>query len=45
MELTTKDKKTINIDNVTKKILYKTLDHNMFNKIKTCATAKKSMRG
>ncbi|KZV27625.1 hypothetical protein F511_24684 [Dorcoceras hygrometricum] len=36
MEYTRQD----NLDNVAKDILYKTLDKNMFSKIKTCATAK-----
>ncbi|KZV30632.1 hypothetical protein F511_11149 [Dorcoceras hygrometricum] len=40
MEYTPEDKKKANLDNVAKEILYKTLDKNMFNKIKTCATAK-----
>ncbi|KZV29428.1 hypothetical protein F511_18696 [Dorcoceras hygrometricum] len=39
-EYTTEDKKKANLDNVAKDILYKTLDKNMFSKIKTCATAK-----
>ncbi|XP_073120776.1 uncharacterized protein [Henckelia pumila] len=39
-EWTNKDKKKVNLDNVAKDILYKTLDKNMFNKIKTCSTAK-----
>ncbi|XP_075479472.1 uncharacterized protein LOC142520362 [Primulina tabacum] len=38
-ELTTEDKKKANLDNVAKDILYKTLDKNMFAKIKTCTTA------
>ncbi|KZV39901.1 hypothetical protein F511_04541 [Dorcoceras hygrometricum] len=37
---TNEDKKKANLDNVAKDILYKTLDKNMFSKIKTCATAK-----
>ncbi|KZV33545.1 hypothetical protein F511_38169 [Dorcoceras hygrometricum] len=40
MEYTPEDKKKANLDNVAKDILYKTLDKNMFSKIKTCATAK-----
>ncbi|XP_073121990.1 uncharacterized protein [Henckelia pumila] len=40
MEWTTEDKKKANLDNVAKDILYKTLDKNMFSKIKTCSTAK-----
>ncbi|KZV18944.1 hypothetical protein F511_28022 [Dorcoceras hygrometricum] len=39
-EYTTEDKKKANLDNVARDILYKTLDNNMFSKIKTCATAK-----
>ncbi|KZV44668.1 hypothetical protein F511_35681 [Dorcoceras hygrometricum] len=39
-EHTTEDKKKSNLDNVARDILYKTLDKNMFNKIKTCTTAK-----
>ncbi|KZV30819.1 hypothetical protein F511_34161 [Dorcoceras hygrometricum] len=39
-EYTNKDKKKANLDNVARDILYKTLDKNMFSKIKTCATAK-----
>ncbi|XP_073294532.1 uncharacterized protein [Primulina huaijiensis] len=39
-EWTTEDKKKANLDNVSKYILYMTLDKNMFNKIKTCTTAK-----
>ncbi|KZV15744.1 hypothetical protein F511_08940 [Dorcoceras hygrometricum] len=37
MEYTPEDKKNANLDNVAKDILYKTLDKNMFSKIKTCA--------
>ncbi|XP_075478913.1 uncharacterized protein LOC142519768 [Primulina tabacum] len=37
---TDEDKKKVNLDNVAKYILYKTLDKNMFAKIKTCTTAK-----
>ncbi|KZV06859.1 hypothetical protein F511_45657 [Dorcoceras hygrometricum] len=40
MEYTTYDKKKANLDNVAKEILYKTLDKNMFSKIKTCTTTK-----
>ncbi|XP_073024313.1 uncharacterized protein [Primulina eburnea] len=39
-EWTADDKKKANLDNVAKDILYKTLDKNMFAKIKTCTTAK-----
>ena len=39
-EWTTEDKKKANLDNVAKDILYKTLDKNMFSKIKSCTTAK-----
>ncbi|XP_075483658.1 uncharacterized protein LOC142523813 [Primulina tabacum] len=39
-EWTAEDKKKEDLDNVAKDILYKTLDKNMFNKIKTCSTAK-----
>ncbi|KZV25404.1 hypothetical protein F511_07288 [Dorcoceras hygrometricum] len=39
-EYTNEDKKKANLDNVARYILYKTLDKNMFSKIKTCATAK-----
>ncbi|KZV19265.1 hypothetical protein F511_21187 [Dorcoceras hygrometricum] len=39
-EYTNKDKKKANLDNVAIDILYKTLDKNMFSKIKTCTTAK-----
>ncbi|KZV54205.1 hypothetical protein F511_13838 [Dorcoceras hygrometricum] len=39
-EYTNEDKKKENLDNVARDILYKTLDKKMFNKIKTCATAK-----
>ena len=34
-----KDKKKANLDNVAKDILYKTLDKNMFSKIKSCTSA------
>ncbi|XP_073138474.1 uncharacterized protein [Henckelia pumila] len=37
---TTEDKKKAKLDNVSKDILYKTLDKNMFSKIKNCNTAK-----
>ncbi|XP_073153730.1 uncharacterized protein [Henckelia pumila] len=40
MECTTEDKKKVNLDNVAKDILYKTLDKNMFSKIKAFSTAK-----
>ncbi|KZV25581.1 hypothetical protein F511_22211 [Dorcoceras hygrometricum] len=40
MEYTHEDKKKANLDNVAKDILYKTLDKNMFSKIKTCSTSK-----
>ncbi|XP_073031139.1 uncharacterized protein [Primulina eburnea] len=36
---TTEDKKKVNLDNVAKDILYKTMDKNMFANIKTCSTA------
>ncbi|KZV51201.1 hypothetical protein F511_08703 [Dorcoceras hygrometricum] len=39
-EYTTEDNTKANLDNVEKEILYKTLDKNIFSKIKTCATAK-----
>ncbi|KZV35989.1 hypothetical protein F511_34352 [Dorcoceras hygrometricum] len=39
-EYTNEEKKKANLDNVARDILYKTLDKNMFSKIKTCATAK-----
>ncbi|XP_073030704.1 uncharacterized protein [Primulina eburnea] len=39
-EWTAEDKKKANLENVAKDILYKTLDKNMFAKIKTCTTAK-----
>ncbi|KZV50367.1 hypothetical protein F511_38299 [Dorcoceras hygrometricum] len=39
-EYTTEDKNKANLDNVARDILYKTLDKNMFSKIKTCTTAK-----
>ncbi|XP_075473286.1 uncharacterized protein LOC142504286 [Primulina tabacum] len=39
-EWTAEDEKKANLDNVAKDILYKTLDKNMFAKIKTCTTAK-----
>lgn len=39
-EWTSEDKKKANLDNMAKDILYKTLDKNMFSKIKTCSTAK-----
>ncbi|XP_073122556.1 uncharacterized protein [Henckelia pumila] len=40
-EWTTEDKKKENLDIVARDILYKTLDKNMFSKIKTCTTTKK----
>ncbi|KZV32581.1 hypothetical protein F511_37303 [Dorcoceras hygrometricum] len=39
-EYTNEEKKKANLDNVARDILFKTLDKNMFSKIKTCATAK-----
>ncbi|XP_073298543.1 uncharacterized protein [Primulina huaijiensis] len=39
-EWTTEDKKKANLDNVSKDIIYKTLDKNKFVKIKTCSTTK-----
>ncbi|XP_073019390.1 uncharacterized protein [Primulina eburnea] len=39
-EWTAEDKMKANLDNVAKDILYKTLDKNMFAKIKTCTNAK-----
>ncbi|KZV42862.1 hypothetical protein F511_17466 [Dorcoceras hygrometricum] len=39
-DYTNEDKKKVNLDNVARDILYKTLDKNMFSKIKTCTTAK-----
>ncbi|KZV29017.1 hypothetical protein F511_43999 [Dorcoceras hygrometricum] len=39
-EYTNEDKKKAILDNVARDILYKTLDKNMFSKIKTCATTK-----
>ncbi|XP_073063985.1 uncharacterized protein [Primulina eburnea] len=39
-EWTGKDKMKVNLDNVAKDILYKTLDKNTFSKIKMCSTAK-----
>ncbi|KZV35673.1 hypothetical protein F511_44703 [Dorcoceras hygrometricum] len=39
-DYTNEDKKKANLDNVARDILYKTLDKNMFSKIKTCTTAK-----
>ncbi|KZV30033.1 hypothetical protein F511_19259 [Dorcoceras hygrometricum] len=39
-EYTNEEKKKANLDNVARDILYKTLDKNMFSKIKTCTTAK-----
>ncbi|XP_073139045.1 uncharacterized protein [Henckelia pumila] len=40
MEWTNEDKKKANLDSVAKDILYKTLDKNMFSKIKACSTSK-----
>ncbi|XP_073138713.1 uncharacterized protein [Henckelia pumila] len=40
MEWNNEDKKKANLDNVAKDMLYKTLDKNMFSKIKACSTAK-----
>ncbi|XP_073138839.1 uncharacterized protein [Henckelia pumila] len=40
VEWTSEDKKKVNLDNVTRDILHKTLDKNMFSKIKSCTTAK-----
>ncbi|XP_073035308.1 uncharacterized protein [Primulina eburnea] len=39
-EWTGEDKKKVNLDNVAKNILHKTLDKNTFSKIKMCYTAK-----
>ncbi|KZV45862.1 hypothetical protein F511_30180 [Dorcoceras hygrometricum] len=39
-EYTNEEKNKANLDNVARDILYKTLDKNMFSKIKTCTTAK-----
>ncbi|XP_073126225.1 uncharacterized protein [Henckelia pumila] len=39
-EWSTEDKKKANLENVAKNILYKTLEKNMFSKIKTCSTTK-----
>ncbi|XP_073137362.1 uncharacterized protein [Henckelia pumila] len=39
-EWSAEDKKKANLDNMAKDILYKTLDKNMFSKIKTCSTVK-----
>ncbi|XP_073119068.1 uncharacterized protein [Henckelia pumila] len=41
VEWTSEDKKKANLDNVARDILYKTLDKNMFSKIKSFTTAKK----
>ncbi|XP_047337548.1 uncharacterized protein LOC124941289 [Impatiens glandulifera] len=35
-----KENRKTNLDNVAKDVLYKTLDKNMFSKIKSCSTAK-----
>ncbi|XP_073129611.1 uncharacterized protein [Henckelia pumila] len=40
MEWNNEDKKKANLDNAAKYMLYKTLDKNMFCKIKACSTAK-----
>ncbi|XP_073138611.1 uncharacterized protein [Henckelia pumila] len=40
VEWTSKDRKKASLDNVSRDILYKTLDKNMFSKIKICTTAK-----
>ncbi|XP_073311021.1 uncharacterized protein [Primulina huaijiensis] len=40
-EWTTEDKRQANSDNVSKEILYKSLDKNTFSKIKLCKSAKK----
>ncbi|XP_073122726.1 uncharacterized protein [Henckelia pumila] len=40
VEWTSEDKKKSYLDNVSRDILYKTLDKNMFSKIKRCTTAK-----
>ena len=40
IDWTVEDKRKANLDNVAKDILYKTLDKNMFSKIKSCVTAK-----
>ncbi|XP_073275390.1 uncharacterized protein [Primulina huaijiensis] len=39
-EWTSEDKKKANLDNVAKDTLYKTLDKNIFSKIKMCSTTK-----
>ncbi|XP_047313880.1 uncharacterized protein LOC124917513 [Impatiens glandulifera] len=39
-EWTDEDKRKVNLSNMAKYILYKTLDKNMFSKIKSCYTAK-----
>ncbi|XP_047306274.1 uncharacterized protein LOC124909659 [Impatiens glandulifera] len=39
-EWTAEDKRKVNLGNVAKDILYKTLDKNIFSKIKSCSTAK-----
>ncbi|KZV32163.1 hypothetical protein F511_24157 [Dorcoceras hygrometricum] len=39
-EYSNEDKKKANLDNVARDIIYKTLDKNIFSKIKTCATTK-----
>ncbi|XP_073152889.1 uncharacterized protein [Henckelia pumila] len=39
-EWTNEEKNKANLDNVARDIIYKTLDKNMFSKIKTCTTAK-----
>ena len=40
-EWTAEDKRKNNLDNIAMNILYKTLDKNMFSKIKSCTIAKK----
>ena len=40
IDWTVEDKRRANLDTVAKDILYKTLDKNMFSKIKSCTTAK-----
>ncbi|XP_047331469.1 uncharacterized protein LOC124935046 [Impatiens glandulifera] len=39
-EWTAEDKRKVNLDNVAKYILYKTLDKNVFRKIKSCSSSK-----
>ncbi|KZV42276.1 hypothetical protein F511_13886 [Dorcoceras hygrometricum] len=40
MDWTSEDKKKVNLDNIAKGVMYKTLDNNMFSKILTCTSAK-----